>query len=458
MDASVHVTESQHELSLSDASNLSTDGIFQLTAAQARKAEIVLRLLGYMPTRHSRIVIPPIRKLKPLERINSASTITEPKRAKLIHNPSNKIEQARLSQKLTFEPSYHGMEGVRCYDMVYSILQKDPSLNIRVPLTLIMNCGNPSPRMLYFSKGKLKSSELNLSMRQIKHIFATELSALRQEGDDLPVAVARYANKFTKFYMGSFELERYWPDIYNDSIVQAFILPKGLVVSKTRVVLRPDTTRVFVVSNKSRVDGIEENVLMKHREDYKAVKIKKIQEASLYKEIESTLMNRSQILRKLKASDAMDTITINKPAQGLAKVYSLFKNDFSTNDMKLSEPKRKPMVERFSAHCNSAASNIYEVPSCKYEKLIQITEKLKASITEHHLLNERVESIVADFIQGGDGEWYFINLKHLGLLRSKRSRLNLSIDKLIPKNSSRKALKPNLSTDDGELMSMLSKM
>lgn len=357
-------------------------------------------------------------------------------------------EQARLTKKLTFEPSYNDLEGVRCFGIISSLLAKDPTLSFKIPLTVILNSGGV-PTLLYYKQGLLCTKDLKFFSRQIKRVFAQELKRTSDEREDLPKAVARYANKFTKFYMNDFELDRYWPDTYSDAIVQAYIPPKGLVASKTRVVLRADCSRVFVVSNKARVDGHVENELMRYREDFKQVRQRREEEDALYKEIIPTLLNRSQILRKLKNKEAVTPSSLNQPP-GLAKVYSLFRHDFSSKNLQLVDLKKKSVLQRFSTNCNSTNSNIYEVPSCKFKGIIHTTKQLKNSIDEHHLLHEQIDTIVADFIQGADGQWYFINLKHLKLVRSKRSRLNLSIDKLKPVQSSHR-LKANLSTDDTSL-------
>lgn len=304
-----------------------------------------------------------------------------------------------------------------------------------MPLTLILNCGGTSPRLLYYKHDRLKCKELRIKTFQIKRLWLKMITDIRKEFSVnfvVPSAVSRYVNTFTKFFMEASEFERSWPDSDIDSVMQVFIPPKGLVVAKTRVVLRSDSIRVFVISNKARVDGIEENDLIKHREQSKKVKVKQHHDDVLYKEIQPTLLKRSQILRKLKESTPLHSSSFIEPAPGLVKVYDLFRHDFSSTDLQVKEIKKRPIVKRFTAHCDSSTSSIYEVSSNKYTDLITLAEQLRRHINRHILVQDRAKDIVVDFIQGCDGMWYFINLKYLGLVTRKRSTVNVSVVKAMP--------------------------
>mmetsp|Transcript_11082 Transcript_11082/g.21721 ORF Transcript_11082/g.21721 Transcript_11082/m.21721 type:complete len:466 (+) Transcript_11082:372-1769(+) len=348
---------------------------------------------------------------------------------------NHKLEQARLSEKLTFEPSKLGFEGVKCYDVLHALLQKDPSLNIRVPLTLILNCGSNYPRLLYYKNDRLKCKDLRIHMRQVRRMFERLISEAVEKVSlplVVPIAVTRYVNKFTKFFMENVEIERHWPNSDTDAILQEFITPKGIVVTKTRVVVKPDSTRVFVISNKARVDGIEENELIKHREESKHVRQLQQQDDALYKEIQPTLLKRRQIMHKLRNSEDMTHSSFVKSSPGLVKAYDLFRFDYTCTDMKITEPKKRPLIQRFSAHCDSTTSNIYEVSVIKYTEIISIAERLRDKLNEHILIREQVRSIVIDFMQGADGKWYFINLKYLGIVDRRRTRVSMNFAKAMP--------------------------
>lgn len=349
------------------------------------------------------------------------------------HLTNHKLEQARLSEKLTFEPSKLGFEGVKCYDIIHSMLMKDPSLNIRLPMTLILNCGSNCPRLLYNKNDKLKCKELRLHIRQVKRLFERLMAEVSTKtGAKLPLAVGRYVNKFTMFFMNSKEIEHLWPDSNCDAVIQEFIPPKGLVVSKTRVVVKPESTRVFVISSKARVDGVEENELMKHREESKRLKVKQHADEILYREIQPTLLKRTQIRHRLKRSEDLSSKSFIAPSPGLVKAYNLFRHDYSCTDLKVKELKQRPPVERYSAHCLSDTSSIYEVSVSKYTDIVKVAELFRTKLNETLLVNEEAKSIVVDFMQGANGEWYFVNLKFLGLVDRKRSRANLNITKVVP--------------------------
>lgn len=319
--------------------------------------------------------------------------------------------------------------------MLYNLLLKDPTLNIRIPHTLILNCGGLSPRLLYYKNDRLKHKELRLPIRQIKRIFERLITTARAKLSlslVVPVALVRYINKFTKFFMEPSELDTHWPDDSNDAVIQEYIPPKGLVVSKTRVVLKPDLTRVFIISNKARVDGLEENELIKHREESKQVKLKQQKDGALYKEIQPTLLRRKQIMHKINRSEDLRSSSFSKSCPGLAKVYDLFRFDYTSSEMNVTEPKKRPLKQRFTTNCDSTTSTIYEVSVNKYTHLIKSTERLKDKLNDHILNRELIKSIVVDFMQGSDGEWYFVNLKHLEIVERMRSRISTLIPKTVP--------------------------
>jgi hypothetical protein len=152
------------------------------------------------------------------------------KRPQTQHVASHKLEQERLAAKLTFKPSKSGYEGVRCFDLLHTLLTKEPALNIRVPLALILNCGGTSPRLLYYKHDRLKCKELRIKTFQIKRLWLKMITDITKEFSVnfvVPSAVSQYVNTFTKFFMEASEFERSWLDSDIDSVMQVFIPPKG---------------------------------------------------------------------------------------------------------------------------------------------------------------------------------------------------------------------------------------
>lgn len=313
--------------------------------------------------------------LKPLTNLNT--------RKNSAADLSNKFLLNTHSKSFSNIPS-----GLDTFKLLYNIKCKDPHFTIPVAYSAIFHCGFD----------KIMIADSNNCLRFVKcYDVVDAIDSLRKnfemnncKNTENPLFILKYRNsKSLKFSFN--KLADNFPELKSDLIIQKFIMPKGLRVSKHRVIINK-FQKILIFSNKARTDC---------KEDLKKSSTTPKKEKN-YEECLKTTEN----FQKLK----------NKKGgwQNLKGAYCE-KTEPEKNPDKISD------TERFIVSKNVEKTNIFTGKNQSFSEIIKICEYLWSKIDFYYLDKSKLKELVCDFMQDEFGKWYFIKIVY-GLTEMKEVR------------------------------------
>lgn len=337
--------------------------------------------LNYLQPTESKILIKTKRGL-------SASSIRRP----TISDP-NKYHNSILTKIFSDIPS-----GLDTFKILATIKSKDSHFHIPVPTSIVINCGFEKI-MLIDSDKNLKIQEafeitnaINYVKRFYPHIPDTQAF-------DYPLVICKYReNKLLEFSMNSLVCN--FPSLKSDLIIQKFIMPKGLRITKYRVIIN-EFKKVLIFSNKNRTDG---------RLDTKANFGNKNQ--NLSKELIRTVILHKDVKNAIKSgSDYKDVINNKEFDEEKMKFINIFHKTDYTSEPTIIQSNCSPSI-RFLTSNHQNLTSLFEGKNQSYAEIIQMTEHLWAKIDYYYLDNSKLSELACDFLQDKDGNWFFLKIKY----------------------------------------------
>lgn len=366
-----------------------------------------------------------ISKIWP-ERLKESRTINFT--SALIKNPASifkqhKKNQPSLPNSKAFS-SFTGYiysqipSGLDTFKLLESIHSKDPYFTIPICKSVVINCGFDKI-MLVDSEPQLKFKSAN-EIDQVNKFFASFYPS-QIERSKTPLFIFKYrSSKRLEFSIN--ELLTNLREFKSDSVIQKFILPRGLRVIKYRVVLN-EHTKVLIISNKVRIDS---------KEDLKVSKI--LEKPKADKKVLETVVLHHDISTAMASNLNWNTITRIR-SEGLKKM-EYFKVLENTKEKEaLNSNSVFSESERFLLNRCPDKNELFVGKNQSFSEIIKITEYLWSKIDFYYLDNSRLTELACDFMQDKCGNWYFIKVKY-GKIEAK--------EKIQRKKVIRKILKPKM--------------
>lgn len=310
-------------------------------------------------------------------------------------------------------------EGLQSFYLL-SLLHTDDSLrSLKVPVTFVLNCGfKKNPQHIYTdSSGNLVFSPVE-GARSLKELALTNLQEQANlTGVQMPVAVLKFnkGKKLVKWILMNLkDLNNQWPEFDTDSVIQQYIVPKGLQASKTRVLLKNEAVSVFKWTSNVRMDSKSDYRPQKQRQQFSAL--------SSTQTLEFTVLNHRRILKAIRTQsfESVSTTSLDKSQllmnDSEAKhIFELFKH--SPTEQKRAESQSQvdsSLTSRYTTHNDPKKSEVHRCNPASYELIVTQTRALKAVVEKRWLrYKARIEEMVVDFVQDTSGDWYFLGIKRV---------------------------------------------
>lgn len=333
---------------------------------------------------------------------------------------------------------------------VLSEISVTRKLSIPIPETLVYGYGFESPTLLYTDTKQVLQIIPKLSMQSFE-IFLKILISQRNLSPNIisPLGLSKSPNSiFNKIYMRENDLKQDLKNIHKtDSVIQRYILPKGSMSSKYRVVMRREDTKAFKVINKSRFDRSANDIIQvnESKQDNESSFLrpstttqhekKSYLGSNLKTEIVKSLTKKEILLNKKSTStfkenkydtieDFMASIPQEQEKYDLAQLYTqIYKPQSKTQDYFDDLPEDfingKITNKLRSMFCtytkNIEASNIIELKSQKIlDNLTALFNYIKETLDLALLIknNYKISELTCDFAEDTDKKLYFLQIKH----------------------------------------------
>lgn len=322
---------------------------------------------------------------------------------------------------------------------------------ILIPETLVYGYGFENPTLLYTDIKQGLQVIPKLSAQSFE-IFLKILSSQRALTNSVigPLALGKCPNsQFNKLYMRENELKQEFKCIHKtDVVIQRYIVAKGNMCSKYRVVLYEDDIKVFKISNKMRFDRSEyekkqdcdskpgtESSFIKSPAIITRNEKKSYQGTSLKAELVRKLTSKTEYFTKFSMTsqkekkyetleEFMNSIPLIQPKYNIGNLYAqLSKPRPKTIDTfeNLSEDivNGKISNKLRSMFCtdtkNIEVTNIIELKSQKIlNSLGPLCKFIKETLDLFFLIknNLKISEMICDFAEDTNKKIYFLQVKH----------------------------------------------
>ena len=338
---------------------------------------------------------------------------TTPSNIKLFQRLELKTPQSKVKLQVPV--------GIQSFYLL-SVLRAHESLcGLKVPNTFVLNCGftqNPQ-HITTDGSGGLSFTSIE-GARNLKELA---LSSLQEQttpsGVQMPVAVLKFhkGKKLAKWIlMSTKDLNNQWPEFDTDSVIQQYIVPKGLQASKTRVFLKKDAVSVFKWTSNVRMDS---------KSDYRPQKQQPVVSSlSSTQTLEFTVLNHRRILNAIRAQsfESVATASLDKSQllmndEEARRIFDLFKHSPTTQKRKSPQSQvESTLTARYTTHNDPKRSEVHRCNPASYDLIVGQTRTLKHAVEKIWLkYRAKIEEIAVDFVQDGNGEWYFLGIKRVML-------------------------------------------
>ena len=317
-------------------------------------------------------------------------------------------------------------------------------LNLPIPDTLIYGYGFEKSTFIYNdSKGNVQFlQKLNMkAFDLITKIFNKK--RIINERVIAPIALGRTMNsEGNKVFMRVSEIKIDLKNIHkSDLAIQQYVLPKGNMCSKFRLVFRDECLRVFVINGRKRFDcnvysgKIDKNEIDDHKNGLIAGSRSDCKFPTLKFELARKLTEKSKIFNRVSFSIPKDIkyetlkefMNSVHPDDQLPELDSLFTDLFKICDKPINEEleilhedninskiinKLRRMFCTYSK--SSISSSITELKSPKTcEKLISLFNPLKEALNSIILRpqNLKISELICDFFEDSSKKLFFSQIK-----------------------------------------------
>lgn len=280
--------------------------------------------------------------------------------------------------------------GLDTFKLLDKIKSKDPHFVVPVINSVIFHCGFDKI-MLFDSENNLKSEKCYELEEAIQFLKGTcNSKSISTQKSDFPLFVFKYRNcKLLKFAVADLPCNS--SELKTDLIIQKFIMPKGLRVSKHRVIINK-FQKVMIYSNKIRIDS------------------------------------KADCKNSQKKGKSIDLgIFKDKKHEKKGKIGLKGSNNFSEEN-KQKKTEKLSDSERFIVNKKIEKTNFFIGKNQSFSEIIKISEYLWRKINFYYLDNSRLTELVCDFMQDEFGKWYFIKIVYgTTEMKEKRKKMRVRI-------------------------------
>ena len=325
---------------------------------------------------------------------------------------SSKYQLQKFNTLIVPKPHSNIPSGLSTFLVLEEIYSKDCHFHIPVPNTIVLNCGFEKI-ILIDSVHHLKiTPALNIdqAIRHLKNFYPGNPEVLKHS--DHPVALLKYKeSKLLEFTMSN--LINSFPDTKVDTVIQKFIMPKGLRVSKYRVVLN-EFKKVLILNNNLRIDDKPERTC-KAASRKEAVDFNLIRTVAMHNDVSKALKNNRewQNITKLNGNFLERMKSFHN---------FMYKNTGVKDEEKFQESRP---TARYITSGSSDKTSLFVGTNQSFAEIITITEYLWAKIDYYYLDSTKLSELACDFMQDKAGKWHFIKIKY-GKTEQKNSNLKWS--------------------------------
>lgn len=327
-------------------------------------------------------------------------------------NSSSKYQLQKFNTLVVQKPFSSIPSGISTFLLLETILSKDPHFDIPVPSSIVLNCGFEKIMLVDSVKQFKINPALNIdhAIRHLKNFYTGNLSVT--ENSKYPVAILKYyESKRLDFSLN--DLINSFPDTSSDVVIQKFIVPKGLRVTKYRVILN-EFKKVLVLSNNIRIDA-KPDKFCSNENKKKETDLNLLRTAAMHNEV-SKMMKKNPEWQKISKFNSNFTDKINSFA-------SFVQSGHKSNDKADSEEIRPSA--RFITSMKADRTNLFIGKNQSFTEIIKISEYLWGKIDFYYLDSCKLAELACDFMQDKAGNWFFIKIKY-GKTEQKSCNLNHS--------------------------------
>lgn len=326
-------------------------------------------------------------------------SLSKPSLQSTTHYSSSKYQLQKFNTLIVPKPHSNIPSGLSTFIVLEAIYSKDCHFHIPVPNTVIMNCGFEKIILIDSVKNLkiIPALDINQAIRHLRNFYPGNSAILKYSSN--PVAILKYKeSKLLEFTMSN--LLNSFPDTKVDTVIQKFIMPKGLRVSKYRVILN-EFKRVLILNNNSRIDAKPERTC-KAANKTESVDINLIRTVAMHNDVSKVLKNNLE----------WHNITrLNGNFIDRMKSFQSFmqNNNFVKDEEKFEESRP---TARYITSGSSDKTSLFVGTNQSFAEIIKITEYLRAKIDYYYLDSTKLSELACDFMQDKAGNWFFIKIKY----------------------------------------------
>lgn len=284
--------------------------------------------------------------------------------------------------------------------MLYQIYKKDRHFSLPLPDMLILNSGFDSPVRIKGGNGM--SFQIMEDSGPI--VVKQEAYNMLNSGENLaniPCGILKFSNGRKRLIMKAEEIFDLIPDLSQDMAIQKFVKPKGLRVSKFRVILNNSQPKVYIISNNLRLDA---------KNDMEAP-VEVLEDDT---DIKTSVINHARIVKYIKNFYKSEIPDIEKMPAEKKQCYELFKVDPTVPKKNVVVQKKlgAPDSELFMTHSDLKKSQFYLGKNSGYSEIIGYTENIQQKINAYLLKNEIITQLAVDYFQDNKKSWIFSKIAY----------------------------------------------
>ena len=306
----------------------------------------------------------------------------------LIENP-NKHKEI-INQSIYAKAFEKRFSNIPCksssFYLLYLISKRDQSFNISLPNTIVLNCDFETP-VIISNKLTLEFQPFFEDSSGVKQKFY-EILTKTQSKSLIPVGIIKYSNGHKRILHKAEEIFDNLSDISQNILLQQFISPRGLRVTKFRVVLKNNQAKVYLITNNLRYDSKNDSTEpIKHEMNDKIVK--------------TSVMNHAKIMKYINNLSMSHLPDLEKMPKEKKNIYEIFKFDptISKNNKLQQKNIENKDTDKYLTQTDIQKSQFYEGKATGYMEIVKISQYLQNKINAYYLKDEILDEFSVDFLQ-----------------------------------------------------------
>jgi len=352
-----------------------------------------------------------------------------------------KLEESQHKELLKFiTPPDDGPGLIPCELSSYKFLldlQQIKPLSLMVPQTFISGHGFDTPTLIYTENNQLRTIQrVNLKALEILVRIFNKQRAVHQRAVT-PIAVLRMFNSIcNKVIMRNVDLKAEIKKVHKKEVfIQRYIVTKGNLSSKFRVVFRDEQVRVYRVTNKARIDK------RVSEDEEKSEEVLGFPEGPGFKQ-DNLKKRKSRIFKKMSfgsdkegkldsLEEFLESVQIENVSEDLKSLYSDLakfneKTFFDESEVNIDDlvslkilNKLKKMFLAYSKE--EKLTRIVQFKSlANFKPMIESFVSLKDTISKYVLLqqNKKISVFMCDFFEDSKKNVFFSQIKYCKCVES----------------------------------------